>query len=40
MMIMELASATASANHSVGNAVADTLIVGSGMIETAPIAVK
>ena len=35
-----LATATATASQPVGNAVDDTLIVGSGMIETAPIAVK
>ena len=39
-MITKLASATAIASQPVGSAVSDTAIVGSGMIETAPMAVK
>ena len=39
-MIVKLASATPSASQPAGNADSDTTIVGSGMIETAPIAVK
>jgi len=39
-MIMKLASATATASQLVGKADLETSIVGSGMIETAPIAVK
>ncbi len=39
-MMMKLASATAMANQPEGSAEGETSIVGSGMIEAAPIAVK
>ena len=39
-MMAKLASATATASQLVGNADSDTAMVGSGTIETAPIAVK
>ncbi len=38
--IARLAIATPIASHSAGNAVCETTWVGSGIIETAPIAVK
>ena len=40
MMIAKLARATATASQRVGSADGETTIVGSGMMETAPIAVK
>ena len=39
-MIAKLASATPTASQPAGKADSETSIVGSGMIDTAPIAVK